>query len=137
MTGLQWRSQRRSAHFIGVALLALFAHLAAMSTPVHARVMAAAELADTPLSPHMVADHDPEGTPERSHHSAPASPRLDACGFAASLPAVGHGFVDLVGVVLNRQSSALSLALLPPCSTWVSHPPPQADRQALLQVFRL
>jgi hypothetical protein len=124
------RLRRRRADLAIALLLTLFFHLAAMASPLHARVMAVNE-------PHAAATGH---TGARGHHStpdAPVAPHWDACGLEAARPVGEPTVIDVVAVLPYGDQPGLNQHHSPINSLRISDPPRVVDKQALLQVFRL
>jgi hypothetical protein len=127
---------RGSTYFAVALLLALLAHLAVMASSLHAGAMVASE------PNHHAAGHQPAvpqhcDTCNSPLPDAPTSPKWDACGLEAALPIAHSELHATVAMLPYEERRQLSPPLPSICPAWLPDPPPRADGQALLQVFRL
>ncbi|MBI4504146.1 MAG: hypothetical protein HY691_01305, partial [Chloroflexi bacterium] len=114
-------------------LLTLLAHVGVMASPLHA---AAASAADAPRA-HASAGHhgDRCGGCPTTDPAAPSGDRAPHCAMTAA-PRADLSLSAPAAVALARPLSACEGAAAWRPAAHGPAPPPAADRQALLQVFR-
>jgi hypothetical protein len=118
--------------FLTIAVLALVAHVAAISSPTHVRAMTQDDSASHMES----AGHDCDAC-STPLPGAPFHAQWDACGLGASLPVGEPALPAMIAVAPFGEPLSAPGSLVRICASRDHHPPPPADLFALFQDLRL